>query len=42
MTLGSAPAHVRLIETPADLKPDREHVCHRAASHDPLEGLPLE
>ena len=23
-------------------KPDREHLCHRAAPHDPLEGLPLE
>ena len=22
--------------------PDREHLCHRAPPHNPLEGLPLE
>jgi putative transposase len=32
----------RTLETPQDLEPDREHLRHRAASHDPLEGLPLE
>jgi putative transposase len=31
----------RALETPADLEPDREHLCHRAAPHDPREGLPL-
>ena len=29
----------RALETPADLEPDREHLRHRAAPHDPLEGL---
>ena len=32
----------RTLETSADLEPDREHLCHRAAPHDPLEGLPVE
>jgi transposase-like protein len=32
----------RTLETPADLEPDREHLRHRAAPHDPLEGLPVE
>src|SRR3982074_1098307 len=32
----------RTLETPQDLEPDREHLCHRAAPHDPLEGLPVE
>jgi Transposase, Mutator family len=32
----------RTLETPPDLEPDREHLCHSAAPHDPLEGLPLE
>ena len=32
----------RTLETPADLEPDREHLCHRAAPHDPREGMPLE
>ena len=26
----------RTLETPADLEPDREYLCHRAAPHDPL------
>src|SRR5919112_6553831 len=32
----------RTLETPADLEPDREHFRHRAAPHNPLEGLPVE
>src|SRR5947207_8493238 len=32
----------RTLETPADLKPDREHLCHRGAPHYPLVVLPLE
>ena len=32
----------RTLETPADLQPDREHLCHRAAPHNPREGLPLK
>src|SRR5678815_626305 len=32
----------RTLETPANLEPDREYLRHRAAPHDPLEGLPVE
>ena len=32
----------RTLETPQDLEPDREPLRHRAAPHNPIEGLPLE
>ena len=32
----------RALEASAHDKPDREHVRHRSASNDPIEGLPLE
>ena len=32
----------RALEASADDEPDREHLRHRAAPHDPIEGLPLE
>src|SRR6185436_9159589 len=32
----------RALETPADLEPNREHLCYRAAPHNPREGLPVE
>ena len=32
----------RALEALADHKPDRERICHRPSSNDPIEGLPLQ